>query len=167
VIGREAFLGNRAADRLRIVGLPARRQALPRRCLPLAVAGRTAIGHGDIERDLAGSERGEDRFGQIGKAKAALHMADRHAEAARHGFGIGAAIDDVAIGPRLIRRRHRLADQVFRKADLARGGILVLAEARIDRVILGQHAAFDQQADRAPAAATGVDIVEVFLPAEG
>jgi hypothetical protein len=33
-------------------------------------------------------------------------MADRHAEAARNGFGIGAAIDDVAIGPRLVRRRH-------------------------------------------------------------
>jgi hypothetical protein len=41
---------------------------------------------------------------------------------------------------------------------ISRGGILVLAEAHIDRVILGQHAAFDQQADRAPAAATGVDI---------
>jgi hypothetical protein len=33
-------------------------------------------------------------------------MADRDAEATRHGFGIGAAIDNVAIGPRLIRRRH-------------------------------------------------------------
>jgi hypothetical protein len=43
MIGREAFLGNRPADRLRIVGLPARRQALPCRCLPLTVAGR-AIG---------------------------------------------------------------------------------------------------------------------------
>jgi hypothetical protein len=30
-------------------------------------------------------------------------MADRDAKAARHGFGIGAAIDDVAIGPRLVR----------------------------------------------------------------
>jgi hypothetical protein len=58
---------------------------------------------------------------------------------------------------------HGFADQVFRKADFARGGILVLAEAHIDRVILGQHAAFDQQADRAPAAATGVDIVEGLL----
>ena len=38
MIGREAFFGNRAADRLGIVGLPARRQALPGCCLPLTVA---------------------------------------------------------------------------------------------------------------------------------
>jgi hypothetical protein len=95
-------------------------------------------------RDLARSQRGEDRLGQIGKAKAALHMADRHAETARNGFGIGAAIDDVAIGR--ASSAGVMASRIrFSARLISRAAASSFSQRHIDRVILRQHAAFDQQ----------------------
>jgi hypothetical protein len=44
---------------------------------------------------IASGQRGEDRLGQIGKARPCTWRTV--AEAARHGFGIGATIDDIAM----------------------------------------------------------------------
>ena len=113
-----------------------------------------------VERDLALGQRGKDRLGQVSEAQPALDMADRNAETAGHGLRVSARGDDIVIGPRLVCRGHRFAEEVFSKADLAGGGVLIFAQAHVDGVILGQDAAFDQQADGAPAPAARVDIKE-------
>ena len=87
-------------------------------------------------------------------------MPNRHAESASDSLGINTASDDILVSSRLIGRRHCLAKEVFRQADLAGGRVLVLAETNVDRVILGKDAPPDQQADSAPTAPTSMDVVK-------
>jgi hypothetical protein len=87
-------------------------------------------------------------------------MADGNDEPASDGLCVSATSNDIPIGPRLVCWGHRFADQVFSKADLAGCSILILAQAHINGVILGQDATLDQQANGAPAPAACVDIKE-------
>ena len=90
-------------------------------------------------------------------------MADGDAKAARNVFRLGAIGDNGLVSSGLISGRHGLAQQIFCEADFAKRCCFVIAHTHCDLVAFWQGARLNQRADRAPAAAAGVDSVFGFL----
>src|SRR3546814_14778949 len=113
--------------------------------------GRAAIGFGDVESDLACSQRIEDRLCEVGEAQSSLNVADSHAEPTGTIFLGGALLDDGAVATAFVRGRHRFAHEVLGHADFyGERRRFVLAHPRNDRWLFGDPAPPDGLPDPPP-----------------
>src|SRR5690606_5010825 len=145
------------ANAVRIGRIIAANGLLENAGLDLLVGGR-AEGLGDVERDLAGSERFDDDGRQAGEAQTALDEADRETEAARDILDRSSSLDERRKSERLVGRVQRETVKVFREAGFDSCFGVVFENEAGDFVTARQNLVVDQGEHGATAAFASLDL---------
>lgn len=118
IVAAQRAIGDHPADCVR-TGVPRMTHLLEDAQLHLMLIG-CGIGLGEVERDVAGGQRFEDRSGQVGEAEAAVDETLCETEALCDRGGVAVFLDEMLEGLAFFGRRHLQALEVLGQRHFAR-----------------------------------------------